>query len=105
MSNRLNAMLLASLVVVVLLLQLTGCAGVSSIQHPVNLADNTCEFDLARAGKYPWQAQQCLTICRSDKGELAYFAGCSSESFIERGQGRDRDYPDSAGVVKYDDRY
>ena len=87
MSNRLNAILLASLVVAVLLLQLTGCAGVSSIQHPVNLADNTCEFDLARAGKYPWQAQQCLTICRSDKGELSYFAGCSSESLLSEVKG------------------
>lgn len=85
--RRVPIALTAMSIVAMVVSMLVGCAGVSSIQHPMIVANNTCEFDIARAGKYPWQAQQCLTICRSDKGELAYFAGCSSESLLSEVKG------------------
>ena len=67
------------------LMLLAGCAHVSSIQHPLVLAANTCEFESARAGVWPWDPQQCLTICNDGGKELNYFAGCSSEGGLISG--------------------
>lgn len=57
---------------------LSGCAGVSSVNHPLTLAANQCEFDTARAGQWPWSPQMCLTSCEVGN-EIRQFAGCSSE--------------------------
>lgn len=62
----------------VILGSLFGCAGVSSIQHPMIIADKTCEFDEARPGIWPWDVQMCLTTCVDGK-TTERFAGCSSE--------------------------
>lgn len=57
---------------------LSGCAGVASVNHPLTLAANQCEFDTARAGAWPWSPQMCLTSCEVGN-EVHFFAGCSSE--------------------------
>jgi hypothetical protein len=69
---------------VMALLVLSGCAGVVSIQHPMIVTNHTCEFDIGRAGKWPWDPSQCLTACRDDK-EISYFPGCSSEGGVLSG--------------------
>lgn len=86
MSNRLNAILLATLVVSVLLLQLTGCAGVSPIDTPMVVDNQHCKFVIARAGYWPWQPQQCLAKCVDDK-QIYFASGCSSESLLSEVKG------------------
>lgn len=68
----------AACALAVLLWALSGCASVASIQHPMIIADKTCEFDEARPGAWPWSPEMCLTTCVDGK-TTERFAGCSSE--------------------------
>ena len=69
----------------ILVFALTGCAGVKSISSPPMLvANHTCEYQIGRAGFWPWDPSQCLAKCVDDK-QINYFPGCSSEGGLLSG--------------------